>query len=764
MLIKVKQFIFVSSLLFISNLYAADVTITVKERGTGVSIEGAYVIINNEKYVETTNDKGIVQFPILENNDTIKIVASGFDDLNSVYNESKPSLIYYLYPEVVEGEGLEVTEARIQETVSKISLTTEELLLAPGSLGDPLKVIDSLPGVVAVDEGSSEVYMRGSDAGDNDVWVNRAPIGYLYHFGGFHSTLNPSTIDDLNIFLGGFPVEYGDKLGGVIDVKLRAPRTDRQHFKFDISTIATSVLAEGPVGKNSKDSYFAAFRRSYIDLILSPADASKQFGDDDPDADKVTTVPTYYDGQLLYRHKLKKGYLDSYFFTASDKLAVELIASAKADPDAAGDLISSQKYQTAGITLVKPLTKNTDFIMPLALYHFEDKFQIGKDNTGDPYYLNIKTNTLFWQPEMQWRMNKNNQLNYGISMDYTQAPVDLYLSRIPSERDFDFNFTDKTKYRLKDDIYYNSIAPYLKHRKRWSKSWTTIAGLRYSDIRIRDGFEAQEISPRATVEYQVNKAALLTATWGKYVQSPKFSELIAGYGNPYLEITKSEHRILGMQYNFNPVYSLKAEVYDKPMTNLVVAIDENAPPDNYSNEGEGRAYGLDIFLKRKAGPRRLGWLAVSFAKSERTDLRTGETTSFSGDLPFSLTAIWGQPFSGSWNRWDWSIKAKVHSGTLYSPVTGRHREIAGDPTSRWVAEYAGFNSARTPNYFKLDFRIGKTVLFKESTLKFYLDLQNVTFNENISSYDYGDEYENINNPEKSTGFGFFPFFGVEIEL
>jgi len=750
---------------FSSNVFAADFTIIVKERGTGDPIEGAYVIINDEKFVVNSDENGVAIIQELLPNDTIKIVATGYEELNIVYESTNSQLSFYLYPEVVEGAGLEVTEDRILEKVSKISLTKEELLLAPGSLGDPLKVITSLPGIVETSEASSEVYMRGSDSGDNSVWVNRAPIGYLYHFGGFHSTLNPSLIDDLNIFLGGFPVEYGDNLGGVIDVKLRTPRTDRQHFKFDISTISTSMLAEGPVGSDNKDSYFAAFRRSYIDLILSPEKANETFGDDDPDSDQVITIPRYYDGQFLYHHKLEQGYIDSYFFTASDKLAFELIGSAKADPDLAGELINSEKYQTVGITLVQPWTKNTDFIMPLAFYHSESKFQIGKDSTtGEPFYFDVEANTLFWQPELQSQITKNDRLFYGISMDFTQAPVDLYISRLPTERDPDFVLTDQKKYRIKKDIYYNSVAPYVKYRKRWSKSWTTIAGLRYSDIRIRDGFESREVSPRGTVEYKLNRDALLTATWGKYVQTPNITQVVAGYGNPNLEITKSEHRILGLQYEFNPLYSIKTEIYDKPMKNLVVAIDENLPPDNFSNEGEGRAYGLDIFLKRKAGPRRLGWLALSLSKSERTDLRTGETTPFSGDLPFALTAVWGQPFGGSWNRWDWSIKAKVHSGTVYTPVTGRHREDPAVPTSRWVGEYAQINSARTPSYFKMDLRIGKTVLYKESTLKFYFDIQNVTFHKNIIGYDYGYEFEKINNPQEELGLGLFPFFGVEIEL
>ncbi len=764
--VKSSRVIFFAAIAWAFNtgINADEINITIKERGTGVVIEGAYVVINDEQFVKNTNDKGQANFKDINENDKIKIVAPGFQDLLTEYTAGNLIFSLYLYPQVVQGIGFEVTERRIKEKVSKISLSKSELINAPGSQGDPLKVITSLPGIVESSESSSKVYMRGSDENDNSVWVNNAPVGYLYHFGGFHSTINPSLVEDINIFLGGFPVEYGDKLGGVIDVKLRAPRNDRQRYKFDISTISASMIAEGPVSKDSDDSYYVAFRRSYIDLLFSPAQLNKQFGDDDPDADQITTVPRYFDSQMLYRHKLDKGYIDSYIFAAADKLSVDLIASAKSDPELAGETFSSQEFQTIGLTLVKPWNATTNFVMPLALYHSKNIFRIGRDPFGDPYFVNFEVNTLFWQPELEHRLNKTDSVSYGYSLSLSQIPVDLNISRPPSERDIDFNLTDLKKYRLKSNVYLSSSAPYIKYRKKWSDSITTITGLRYSDIQVRQGLRETQLSPRATIEYRYNPDTLLTATWGKYVQVPPGAEIVNGFGNPNLKITKAEHRILGVEYKITPKYSIKTEVYDKPLTDLVVSIDDNDPPDNYSNEGKGRAYGIDIFIKRKAEKRRLGWLSFSASKSTRTDLRTGITRDFSGDIPLSVTAVWGQPFSGSWNKWDWGVKAKLKSGTPYTAVIARNRLISGDPTSRWVAQYAEFNSARTPNYFKMDLRLTRTVLFKESTLKYYFDLQNVTFSKNITGYDYGNEFEKIDNPDKITGIGFFPFFGVEVDF
>jgi len=773
-----RLFVLIIALFFIlasNNILAADISVIVKERGSGDVVNGAYVIINKEQTVLTTDQNGIAIIPGLEITDSIKIVAPGYENFNMIYvdndtdsdtnsNSGKSTIEVYIYPETVKGVGLEVTKARIVEKVSKISLSREELTNAPGSQGDPLKVISSLPGVVATSEASTQVYIRGSDATDNQARVNRVPVGYLYHLGGFSSTLNPALIEDLNIFLGGFPVEYSDRLGGVIDVTLRAPKTDKQHYRFDISTISTSILAEGPVGDSGKDSYFAAFRRSYIDLLFSPADFNEQLGNDDPDSDQITTVPSYFDGQFLYRHKLDQGYLDSYYFTANDIVKVEVIGSAKSDPERAGETSSSQSFQTLGTTLYKPWSPDTNFVMPLAYYNLNNEIRVGRDATGEPFKIKFEVHTLFWQPEFQWSINKNDKLSYGIEVSLNKAPVDLYISRPPSEDDVDFNLTSRKKYRLKKDLYFNSYAPYVKYRKKWSKAWTTIAGLRYSDINVRDGFNTQEFSPRATVEYQLNKRTLFTATWGKYIQNPDGAAIIDGFGNPELKITKAEHRILGLEYLFNPWYSIKTEIYEKPMSDLVVSIDENEPPNNYSNEGSGNAKGIDIFLKRRAQQRRIGWLSLSLSKSERTNERTGVTRDFSGDIPVAITAVWGQPFSGSWNRWDWSFKAKFSSGNPYTPVIGRSRAIPGDDTSIWVAQYGEKNSERTPNQFKLDIRFARTVLFKKTKLKYYFDIQNATFSKNVVGYDYGNEFEKIDDPQEELGSGFFPFFGVEIDF
>jgi len=245
--------------------------------------------------------------------------------------------------------------------------------------------------------------------------------------------------------------------------------------------------------------------------------------------------------------------------------------------------------------------------------------------------------------------------------------------------------------------------------------------LRFSSIAVSGGFRSHDFSPRASLEYNTTKNTLLTASWGRFIQTPDAAEVVEQFGNPGLEITEAEHRVLGIQHRINSLYSFKTEIYHKPMNNLVIAIDENVPPDNFASEGTGNAYGIDIFLKREPRDKVTGWLALSWAKSRRTNELTKVTRDFTGDQPLTLTAVWGQPFSGSWRRWDWSIKVQVHSGKPYTRVTGRHREDPSDPDSRYIAELGENNAERLPTYYKIDLRIAKEILYREAKMKFYID-------------------------------------------
>jgi len=756
---KIQNFCFISILFLIQNIALAEnINIIIKQMGTGDLVDGATVVIGDGENYQTTNSRGKVFFTDVSEPVEIKILAQGYEKYSKIFKKVENKMTLYIYPISLEGEGMVVTANRIIEKGSKFTLSKQDLLTSAGSMGDPLKAISALPGVISADSGSAKVYMRGSNLNENIVWINRAPVSYLYHFGGFQSVINPALIEDMNVFLAGFPVEYGDALGGAIDVKLRAPKNDRMHSRYDISLISASFLVEGPVSEDSDDSFFISGRRSYFDLILSPDNSENS------EEDQITRVPRFYDVQGLYRHVLKKGYIDTFFFAAADGFEEDIRESAKSDPQFAGLFGIEQAFQTIGSTWQESWNDKWDSTTTLSFTIDKTRISLGRDTTGQPFFADLESNKIFWQPELNWRRTQSDRFIFGLELSYDKAPLDLSISRFPREEDAFFDLTSQKKNRIKTNLFTKNYSHYLKYRKQWTKDFVTTLGLRYSNINVTGGFQAQEISPRVSLEYNTSKDTLLTATWGRYIQTPDVLEVIEKFGNPGLKVTKAEHRVLGIQHNFDSLYSIKTEIYHKPLKDLVVTIDENDPPANFASAGVGKAYGVDIFLKREARDNVRGWLALSWAESRRTNELTNLTRTFSGDQPVTLTAVWGQPFGGDWKRWNWSIKAQVRSGKPYTKVTGRHLENPDDPNSRYIPELGKNNGERLPTYFRVDLRIEREVLSKNSKMTWYLDIQNASLRKNIEEFDYGNEYERVDNPKEVTDIGFFPFFGIKYEF
>lgn len=760
--------------------HAAQLQVTILQKGTGDAVDGATVVLGNNGQYETTNREGRVSFEFLQASsnevlDDIKVLAPGYDTLETSVAASNSAITLFLKPNMAELEGLEVIEERTREKTSKVVLSRSELRNAPGSQGDPIKVLQSLPGVVSAgDSNTGQVYMRGSAPQENIYWVNDLRIGYLYHWGGIQSVINPALVSDFNVFLGGFPVEYGDYLGGAIDIKLRAPEKDRIHTQLHLGTYESSFLVEGPLGDaenpaDIQDSFYIAARRSYLDLLFSPASLTKLAGGDKGNV--IVQVPQFYDAQALYRHESDTGYVDLQYFTAHDQLSLILNETKVTDPQLVGNLGFDIRSQTLGLNWQEQINDSLSHHLTAGVNTTSQYFQIGTDPYGDPYFTDIAIKNYSLRPSLDWQMNHGNLATFGLDIAQIDLPISLYISAPPDPNapPTPGGFTSQPKYKVDRTLSARSLAPYAKYQQQWNNHFKTSIGLRYTDVWADQGkltpiYKQQGLSPRLSAEYQLNDATMLLASWGDYFQLPQGFEQLADFGNPALQFIRAEHRIIGMEHQLDDMWSMKVEAYQKPMSDLVVGIEGAAPPNNYRNQGKGEAYGLDFFLKRKYENRTLGWLSYSYARSKRTNLNTGVTSVFAGDQPHTLTAVWGQPFRDDQGRdsdWDWGIKLQLHSGQAFTPVVGRVQEAG---TGRWLPVYAAYNSGRLPAYGKLDVRFSKEVLYDTWKMKYVFDIQNVTFRQNVSAYDYEDDYSNYNNPTVVSTDLFLPFFGIEAEF
>jgi len=317
---------------------ALVITGTVFEKGTRKPMAGAnvYVIEDDDINTVTNQDGGFTLSITQPGVYPLQAVAFGFEKSIPVVlrvpdlSVSLDPVKLYLLPLSILPDIVVVAE-RNEDKVGRTIITGRELEQVAGGGRDPLRAIQTLPGIASAGEGSAEPAIRGSRPGDNDYYIDDVPVNYLYHVFGAISVLPAGVIDDFNLYTAAFGPQYGDVLGGVIDVGLRDPRTDRMGGLIDVSLISAEILLEGPITDNQ--SFLFSARRSYFDLIVSDRLEDEE--------DVSISLPEYSDylGRYLWDIN-KNNRLSVYLIGASDDMDFivgENADVAKKEPVIVGD-------------------------------------------------------------------------------------------------------------------------------------------------------------------------------------------------------------------------------------------------------------------------------------------------------------------------------------------------------------------------------------------------------------------------------------------
>ena len=671
---------------------------------------------------------------------TLSVYAAGYESSEAISFELKEGknqadLDLYLLPATTLEEVVVYGE-RTPEKLSKTVLTGKELRQAAGTMGDPLRALQSLPGVAMGSDGNSEPAIRGSGPRDNAYFADSIPIGRLFNIDGT-SIFHASLINDFTLYNGVFAPYYPDKIGGVLDVSLRDPRTDKVGGIVGFSLImGASVLLEGPVNKDQ--SFYFAARRSYLDVLLGKI------------SDKGVTVqlPNYsnYQGKYLW-HLNQNQRLSLYVSGTRDKMSFSISDSAEeaqSEPVLAGNSNISGSFDTQALVLDSIFSATTYNKLIVGRSKDQSQFSI-----GSAAKVNLAIKTSYLREQFNFEPVKNHDVILSANLHDIAAGVDLDLLN-PSCNDFKPNCDLSTAPRVVFNDRFSNKPWDISARDRWLvlPSVTLIGGVRQS----HDTFLKQVYTePRLGIEWAYSERTTFNTGWGKHNQSPQYEEILPNLGNPELRHMRSEQSVVGLTHTYNDGWSLKTEAYYKSLSDFVVSNAANA----YTNGGSGRAYGFELLLKKTRTENISGWFALTASKSELRNNLTGETFNFNYDQPLNATLVGNYKFNKNMTlgaRWT------AHTGNPFTPVIGTNGTRAD---GRFIPVYGALNSERFPNYHRLDLRVDRAFNTAMGKLTLFIDVINVYNNNNIAGYTY--------NPDHSrrtpvTQLPFFPSIGVEMEF
>lgn len=719
-------FFIVSSITIISaqNKYTLSGIIT--DNKTTETLIGVNVIIPKLKNGTVSNEYGFYSITLDEGTYQLQISYLGFKmitqtlelnsdkTLNFKLEESAESL-----DEIVITEDVEKLNIRKpQMSVNSLSIKTIKQL--PVVLGevDVIKSITLLPGVTNAGEGSSGFNVRGGSADQNLILLDEATIFNSSHLFGFFSVFNPDAIKDIKLYKGGIPAKYGGRVSSVLDIYQKEGNNEEFHLNGGIGLVSSRLLAEGPI-KKGKGSFLLGGRSSYAHLFLPLFD--------------LDNVAYFYDlnTKLSYRLNTKNSiYLSGYFgrdvfnlgdsFTNtygntvlnfrwnhlfSDKLFSNL------------SLIYSDYFY--GLTL--------DFVgfdWESGIRNFNVKYDL-KHYISDKFKLEYGLNSIYYKfnPGEIQPIDENSGINPDKLIDKYAFENAVYLDaeqKLSDKLSVSYGVRLSTFHRLGQDevnIYQDNNPVNFNQQLQVYEKADPIGTESFSRSDVLESFA--NIEPRASLAYQLNESSSVKASYNRMSQ---YLHLLSNTSSPtpldvwtpsgqFIKPQILDQFAIGYFKSLNDdAYSLEVESFYKTIDNRIDYIDganliANDAIEQVILNGEARAYGLEILLRKNEG-RLKGWLAYTLSKSEqrtpgRTPLETGINNGDWYNTPWDKTHDITLTGSYELNK-KWSI----NSNFLYQtgiPATFPNGQYQFNGIT--IPVYEARNSSRLTDYHRMDLSV-----------------------------------------------------------
>lgn len=218
----------------------------------------------------------------------------------------------------------------------------------PGAFGDPLRAIDSLPGVVPTISGLPIFFIRGAPPASVGYVVDGVELPLLYHAFLGPSVLHPGSLSGVVLQSAPADARYGGSAGAVIVAEPSAP-SGRFRGEANLRLFDAGALLEAPFADGA-GSALVAGRYSFTGLLYSALSA-EQFG--------------YWDYQLrVTREVSPHGSLGVFAFGAGDHYGGEALAGAVGGDTGFHRLDLRYAHQarkvaiTSGVTVGRDRTKD----------------------------------------------------------------------------------------------------------------------------------------------------------------------------------------------------------------------------------------------------------------------------------------------------------------------------------------------------------------------------------------------------------------------
>lgn len=664
------------------------------------------------------------------------------------------------------GSGAPVAEVVVRGTraarnPADVTVPAREARKAAGTQGDPIKVVEDLPGVGRPAFGTGQLIVWGSGPADTRTYVDGVEIPTLFHGAALRSTVNGDLVRDVALTPGAYGADYGLSLGGLLRVETRDLPATGIHGYAQADTLDGSAMASAALGDRLRVA--AAGRFGWIDGLLTAVGA--------PNVDPYFAVPRYGDYQAKAQIDLRAGESLSAVFLGSRDDLTETVPNS--DPSQVRSETTTNAYQRFYLRYRRALEGGAS-VEAVAWVGF-DVSDLDEAFGATPAVLDESTWRTGFRASHRSRPASWFSLTLGANVDDQSTRVTRNGSLEIPAREGDVTVFGEPPGPGTNTDAWNAgvidIAPYV------------IATLDFGPLSLTPGVRADAylltvsrrtpkvaetpsiglahldgtLEPRIAANLRLTPRLALVGAAGLYSQPPDPADLSAVFGNPTLGPSVAEHATLGETLRITSALSVEVLGFGKWMNHLAVRNPAPTPPlaEALLDEGIGRSYGVQFLLRQQPWHGFFGWLAYTISRSERRDTPGGSWRLFDYDQPHVLTVV------GSKALGPWTVGARFRFavGLPRTPVVGAFYDAKDnlyDPI------FGSQNSIRLPDFWQIDLRVDRVFpLGEEARLTAYLELLNATDHTNSEEYVYNANYTRRG---VVTGLPILPVVGLRADL
>jgi len=645
-------------------------------KGTRAPVAGASLTADVNE-VGATDAHGDFDVAIPCGHRRLTVQAPGFDRLTTevdVCDDALKPLTLRLAPS--SGRPSFETVVRTKAIQPAVRLTQEELTQTPGTLGDPLRAIETLPGVATVAWPAPIYAVRGSNPGNTGFFLDTVRVPALFHFALGPSVIHPYFFDSIEFFPGGYPARFGRYAAGIVAADTRAPATDRVHASVDVRLYDAGALVSAPLPGNG--AVVVAGRYSYTAALVSLLD------------DNVRVE--YWDYQLRADRRVGPVQLTLLAFGSKDVLIPN-----QSNPADEIDLGFHRVSLRA--------------IAPFAGGRVQGSVAFGTDHTRAPILdaYPIIVDAISAAPRLAY-LRSFAAADVAVGFDGELGRYEpVLIGMLHPDSAWDLG-------KRRDAAL---LAGYASATVRALPRVLLTPELRFDSYSVGAGY-AQDLAPRLTARVALRDDTTIRAAGGRFTQLPSLPLQIPGadaFGLALLGLQASWQASLGVETTRFASFELAATTYVQRYVLTDLRDPRPSDPDPLASDflvkRDAVSYGLELLARRPLTQRLYGWLSYTLSNNLRS-YGGGAVGPSDWDQRHIFNLVLGY-------RWG------------HTTLGGRAHFNTGRPYVTYDSTYGTATESfqRLPSFYQVDVRVDRRFVYDRFILDFYIELVNASLSRQV---------------------------------